>query len=250
MSGRPPCPAPGGPDQLRAVAAKLFARPLDRHRPLWEEWFLDGLEGGRWAILSRIHHCMVDGVGGNDLMTLVFDMDPDTRPPAVASGVPALRPSLAAQAADDLRDAIAGPLRQLAAAPGLLRRAKAGDLMERQPRPGRERAALGRTVREIPQRPHRPAPQLGLDHGEPERAEADPRDPRRHHQRHRARRDHRSLPRPADSAPRANRGNGRTEPGPGICPRPGRGSARSPTGCRRCWPTCPPASRIRSGGSA
>ena len=122
-------PAPGGPAQLRAVAAKLFARPLDRHRPLWEEWFLEGLEGGRWAILSRIHHCMVDGVGGNDLMTLVFDTDPDERPPAVASWVPALRPSLAAQAADDLRDAIAGPLRQLAAAPGLLRRAKTEDLM-------------------------------------------------------------------------------------------------------------------------
>jgi diacylglycerol O-acyltransferase len=46
-------PAPGGPEQLRAVAAKLFAGPLDRHRPLWEEWLLTGLEDGRWAVLSQ-----------------------------------------------------------------------------------------------------------------------------------------------------------------------------------------------------
>ena len=62
-------------------------------------------------------------------MTLVFDTDPDGAPRRSASWVPALRPSLAAQAADDLRDAMAGPLRQLAAAPGLLRRARPGDLM-------------------------------------------------------------------------------------------------------------------------
>jgi len=123
-------PPPGGPDQLRAVAARLFALRLNRHRPLWEEWFLDGLEGGRWAILSRIHHCMVDGVGGNDLMTLVFDTDPDERPPAVASWVPGPRPSPAARAADDVRDAITGPLRQLAAAPGLLRRATTQDVLD------------------------------------------------------------------------------------------------------------------------
>jgi diacylglycerol O-acyltransferase len=54
--------------------------PLDRHRPLWEEWLLDGLEGGRWAIL----YCMVDGVGGNDLMTQVFDTTPDERVSEVA----------------------------------------------------------------------------------------------------------------------------------------------------------------------
>src|SRR6266849_2943012 len=85
--------APGGPAQLRAAAAKLFALRLDRHRPLWEEWLLDGLEGGRWAILSKIHHCMVDGVGGNDLMALVFDNAPDERLPEVAGWVPAPRPA-------------------------------------------------------------------------------------------------------------------------------------------------------------
>jgi diacylglycerol O-acyltransferase / wax synthase len=126
-------PAPGGPDQLRAVAARLFAARLDLGRPLWEGWLLDGLEGGSWAILSKIHHCMADGIGGNDLMTQVFDTDPDQRQPepaASAPWVPALRPSLARLAADDLREAFSEPLRRLAAAPGLLRRVGAQDLMD------------------------------------------------------------------------------------------------------------------------
>jgi hypothetical protein len=108
--------APGGPEQLQAMAARLFALPLDRHRPLWQEWLLDGLEGGRWAIVSKIHHCMADGIGGKDLMTLVFDTDPDERVPVAAPWVPAPRPSLAELAADDLRDAVSRPLRQLSCA--------------------------------------------------------------------------------------------------------------------------------------
>lgn len=110
-------PAPGGDEQLRAVAAKLFARPLDLSRPLWEEWLLTGLADGRWAIVSKIHHCMADGIGGNDLMTLVFDTDPDAEPPEPVSWVPAPGPSLAGRAADQVRDTVTWPLRQLAAVP-------------------------------------------------------------------------------------------------------------------------------------
>src|SRR6266699_2768713 len=91
-------PAPTRADLMRLFEAKL---PLDRHRPLWEEWLLDGLEGGRWAILSKIHHCMVDGIGGNELMTLVFDTAPDERVPEAAPWVPGPRPSLAELAAGD-----------------------------------------------------------------------------------------------------------------------------------------------------
>jgi len=121
-------PAPGSPEQLRAVAAKLFALRLDRSRPLWEEWLLDGLEGGRWAIVSKIHHCMVDGIGGNELMALVFDTDPGQRSPEPTTWIPAPRPSLAELAAYDVRDAIRTPLRRLAAAPGLIRQAKTEDI--------------------------------------------------------------------------------------------------------------------------
>ena len=123
-------PAPGGAEQLRAIAARLFALPLDRRRPLWEEWLLDGLEGDRWVILSKVHHCMVDGVGGNDLMTLVFDTAPDERLPEVADWVPAPRPSLAELAAGDLRDVASWPLRQLAEVPGLFRRATRDDVLD------------------------------------------------------------------------------------------------------------------------
>jgi diacylglycerol O-acyltransferase len=123
-------PVPGGPEQLRAVAARLFARPLDRRRPLWEEWLLTGLEDGRWAVLSKIHHCMVDGVGGNDLMALIFSTDPGEPLPAVAQWDPAPRPSLAGLAAGDLRDAVTRPFRRLAAAPDLLRRVTTEDLRD------------------------------------------------------------------------------------------------------------------------
>jgi len=123
-------PAPGGPDQLRAVASRLFARPLDRRRPLWEEWLLDGLDGGRWALLSKIHHCMVDGVGGNDLMAQIFSTDPAEPLPAVARWDPAPPPSLAELVTEDLRDAMTQPLRRLAAAPGLLHRIAADDLRD------------------------------------------------------------------------------------------------------------------------
>ncbi len=77
-------PAPGGKRQLRQLAAQIFAQPLDRSRPLWEGWLLDGLKGGQWAILSKVHHCMVDGIGGNDLMTAIFDLQP--RCPAAGTG--------------------------------------------------------------------------------------------------------------------------------------------------------------------
>jgi len=124
-------PAPGGDEQLRALAAKLFARPLDLSRPLWEEWLLTGLADGRWAIVSKVHHCMADGIGGNDLMTLVFDTDPDAPPPEPVSWVPAPGPSLADRAADQLRDTVTWPLRQLAEAPARLRKlGKPEDLLE------------------------------------------------------------------------------------------------------------------------
>ena len=74
-------PAPGGKRQLSKLAAEIFAQPLDRSRPLWEAWLLDGLKGGRCAVLSKVHHCVVDGVGGNDLMTVLFDLRPDAPKP-------------------------------------------------------------------------------------------------------------------------------------------------------------------------
>jgi diacylglycerol O-acyltransferase / wax synthase len=69
-------PAPGSDDQLRRTAARIFAQRLDRDKPLWEIWMVEGLSAGRWALLSKVHHCMVDGVSATDLMTVMFGSDP------------------------------------------------------------------------------------------------------------------------------------------------------------------------------
>jgi diacylglycerol O-acyltransferase / wax synthase len=65
-------PSPGTERQLRATAARVFSQHLDRSKPLWEIWMLEGLEGDRWALLSKVHHCMVDGVAATDMMSLMF----------------------------------------------------------------------------------------------------------------------------------------------------------------------------------
>jgi diacylglycerol O-acyltransferase len=122
-------PEPGRANQLHRLAGQIYAQPLDRSRPLWEAWLLEGIEAGRWAILSKVHHCMVDGIGGADLMAEVFDLCPDAEPP-VQSAVwqPQPGPSLTGTLASGLRDAVTWPLRALIGVPGLMRqRLCAGD---------------------------------------------------------------------------------------------------------------------------
>ena len=68
-------PPPGTDEQLRTMAARVFSQHLDRARPLWEIWMVEGLENGRWALLSKVHHCMVDGVAATDLMSVMFGDD-------------------------------------------------------------------------------------------------------------------------------------------------------------------------------
>jgi WS/DGAT/MGAT family acyltransferase len=65
-------PAPGSEEQLRQMASRIFSQALDRNKPLWELWSIEGLRDGRWALLSKVHHCMVDGVAATDLMSVMF----------------------------------------------------------------------------------------------------------------------------------------------------------------------------------
>jgi diacylglycerol O-acyltransferase / wax synthase len=65
-------PAPGSDTQLRQMASRVFSQHLDRNKPLWELWVVERLERGRWAMLSKVHHCMVDGVAATDLMSAMF----------------------------------------------------------------------------------------------------------------------------------------------------------------------------------
>ena len=70
-------PAPGGDEQLASLFSRVMTRRMDRSRPLWEYWFIEGLAGGRWGLLSKLHHSLVDGVSGTDLYQLVLDPTPD-----------------------------------------------------------------------------------------------------------------------------------------------------------------------------
>ena len=69
-------PEPGGRAQLRTLASRIFSQRLDRGKPVWELWLVDGLEGGRFAIVGKSHHCLVDGVSGMDITTVLFDAEP------------------------------------------------------------------------------------------------------------------------------------------------------------------------------
>jgi diacylglycerol O-acyltransferase len=70
-------PAPGSEEQLRNLAARIFSQQLDRSKPLWELWLVEGLRDDRFAIVGKSHHALVDGISGVDITTVLFDLDPD-----------------------------------------------------------------------------------------------------------------------------------------------------------------------------
>src|SRR5215208_6890943 len=69
-------PSPGSEEQLLALAARIHSQALDRAKPLWEAWLVQGIEGARYGLISKTHHALVDGISGVDLMTVLFDASP------------------------------------------------------------------------------------------------------------------------------------------------------------------------------
>jgi WS/DGAT/MGAT family acyltransferase len=74
-------PSPGSERELADVAGDIASRPLDRSRPLWEMWVIEGVEGGRVALFAKMHHSTIDGISGANLMVHLFDLEPTPRNP-------------------------------------------------------------------------------------------------------------------------------------------------------------------------
>lgn len=112
-------PGPGSAEQLRNLAGRVLGQRLDLAKPLWEVWLVEGLARGRWALISKVHHCMVDGVAGTDLMQMIFDTSPAAAPPEPADWVPRPGPSTAEVLAGSVQETVLHPVRQLASLPAL-----------------------------------------------------------------------------------------------------------------------------------
>src|SRR3954454_22297399 len=116
----PAAPSPGSDEQLRNLPGRVLGQRLDMAKPLWELWLVEGLAEGRWAIISKVHHCMVDGVAGSDLMQLMFDLQPDAKHEAPADDwKPEHDPSRLSLLTSALAEAFSHPVQQLNSMPGL-----------------------------------------------------------------------------------------------------------------------------------
>jgi len=124
-------PAPGSIRQLKRLAGRIWSQKLDRGKPMWEMWVVEGLEDGRFALIVKAHHCMVDGVGGLDLFAAILKLTPDTdeheqtrrwvarrkpHPASLVAGETAHRATLPMGAVRSIRTAISHPLHTLQAA--------------------------------------------------------------------------------------------------------------------------------------
>lgn len=112
---------PGSWDQLRALTARIQVHVLDRSRPLWELWFVEGLEAGRVALVQKTHHALVDGVSGVDVATVLLDFDQHVKPEAAPPWSPAPVPSPARLLADTMRERATEPSELVRTARGLAR---------------------------------------------------------------------------------------------------------------------------------
>jgi diacylglycerol O-acyltransferase / wax synthase len=110
-------PAPGDERQLKRLAGHVMSLPLDRTKPLWELWVVEGVARGRFALLTKTHHCMIDGVGSADLMVASMSTSPiATMPPPQKRWRPRPTPSPLELLAGEVRRGASGGLAALGAA--------------------------------------------------------------------------------------------------------------------------------------
>ncbi len=104
-------PKPGSDEQLRQLVGRIFSQRLDRSKPLWELWIVQGLERGRFALISKTHHALVDGVAGVDIATVLFDLSPvPAEPPEDDGWTPQPEPSDAELVAEGIKGLVRTPI--------------------------------------------------------------------------------------------------------------------------------------------
>jgi len=115
-------PEPASLEQLRNLTGRVLAQRLDRTKPLWEIWLVQRVEGGRFALITKTHHCLVDGVSGVDIATVLFDLEeqPAPAPEPPPAWFPRPSPTSATLVADALAELAAAPLGAARAATGAL----------------------------------------------------------------------------------------------------------------------------------
>lgn len=114
-------PSPGGDDELHQLMGRLMSQPLDRQRPLWETWLIEGLSGDRWGLLCKIHHCMVDGISGVQLLEVLLDLEPDVELGEPQPWSPSPEPSAPAKILNAWGGAIVDSSRWVTRAAGMVR---------------------------------------------------------------------------------------------------------------------------------
>ena len=102
-------PAPGGDEELRNLVGRVMSQQLDRAKPLWEMWVAEGLDDGRWALISKTHHCMVDGVSATDLLSVILGPERESTPAAADGWKPEPEPNPAELVAHALARRAASP---------------------------------------------------------------------------------------------------------------------------------------------
>src|SRR5208282_2976128 len=103
-------PRPGGEEQLKRLAGRIMSQQLDRDKPLWELWIAEGLEGNRFAVISKTHHCMIDGIAAVDLVTVLLSPSPEAATVEAPVWHPQPAPSRRELALAEARRRVTGPL--------------------------------------------------------------------------------------------------------------------------------------------
>lgn len=106
-------PKPGSEAQLKKLSARIMAQQLDRNRPLWEIWVVEGLQGNRFAMISKIHHCMIDGSSGMDISQILMRISPDRTIEAPPDYLPRAEPTDLELFTDAMSLRLRTPLRAL-----------------------------------------------------------------------------------------------------------------------------------------